>query len=248
VTWTGGDVFSRSRFFIPILPVLSAAAAVLIGQICSPLVTLADSRGEAWTVAVRIPRDSRRVQVVALLMTALLATNLVCLKAMPEDAAVNKSTNRENILVAEGLSRSSVEHDLEIGVFWAGTTPYLMPGRRFHDMLGKSEARIAALSAKRGVVGHNKWDLDYSLGEVAPGLLITSSAVVPPGEARQMLDTEQEYVYNPALMLHPIFLLCYSRVKIRVGAQEPTQRWVYARNLNATSSVCRVRRAPVPPS
>lgn len=72
---------------------------------------------------------------------------------------------------------STTTDDARVGVIWAGTIPYYT-GRYAIDFLGKTDPRIAHLppelggASRRGSMltwpGHNKYDLEYSIGELRP--------------------------------------------------------------------------------
>jgi hypothetical protein len=83
-----------------------------------------------------------------------------------------------------------------IGVHAAGVVPYYMPEHRFHDLLGKSDRHIAGTSARHGAPGHNKWDYEYSLGRVAPDVLIPVTSTRGPLEFGS---------FNAELLRHPLF-------------------------------------------
>jgi len=72
---------------------------------------------------------------------------------------------------------SATTDEASVGVIWAGTIPYYT-GRYAIDFLGKTDPRIAHLppelggASRRGSMltwpGHNKYDLEYSIGELRP--------------------------------------------------------------------------------
>jgi hypothetical protein len=74
--------------------------------------------------------------------------------------------------------REILSRDALVGVFWAGALPYYWNGPAV-DMLGKSDRRIAMLPGRdrpswlgmRGVPGHNKYELGYSIAELKPDFI-----------------------------------------------------------------------------
>ena len=87
---------------------------------------------------------------------------------------VAENTSNANIAIAVS---STTTGDASVGVIWAGTIPYYT-GRYAIDFLGKTDPRIAHLppelggASRRGSMltwpGHNKYDLEYSIGELRP--------------------------------------------------------------------------------
>lgn len=63
-----------------------------------------------------------------------------------------------------------------IGIFAAGKIPYYCPEYRFLDFLGKSDRYIARTEPHPGaMIGHNKFDFNYSIGQLKPDLIITAN-------------------------------------------------------------------------
>jgi hypothetical protein len=68
--------------------------------------------------------------------------------------------------------RAASPADARIAVVWAGTIPYFSH-RRAIDLLGKNDAVIARGRARREFwPGHDKWDYEYSIGQLAPDLVV----------------------------------------------------------------------------
>jgi hypothetical protein len=79
----------------------------------------------------------------------------------------------------------SLNDSAKVAVVWAGVLPYfLKPSIHLHDMLGKSNKRIAKMQCRTDLLnartayeafypGHMKYDYDYSIGEVKPDVIVS---------------------------------------------------------------------------
>jgi len=80
---------------------------------------------------------------------------------------------RTNLFVTESVEtmRETTEPDARIATIWAGVPAYYSH-RTMLDLLGKNDTFIAA-SAPHGAFfpGHNKWDYNYSIGELQPDVI-----------------------------------------------------------------------------
>ncbi len=106
-----------------------------------------------------------------------------------------------------------------IGHFLAGTTAY-MSERTAVDMLGKNDAAIADQPAHAGGLkpGHNKYDYDYSLGVLAPDLLMAPSTmefISNSDNFNAVLQGNDAYVGQ--LYLNPIFQSDYAPNLFYIG-------------------------------
>jgi hypothetical protein len=64
-------------------------------------------------------------------------------------------------------------------VIWAGAIPYFSR-RPAIDPLGKSDPVIAALRPRGAFVpGHDKWDIEYSVGRLTPDLIARGCRLPP---------------------------------------------------------------------
>lgn len=167
--YVGGDAWQYWRMAAPGFPIL---AVLLVGA--------------ARTLAIRFAKNDDRppggamtvgIALVALLMAnghALL--NLTLLRFPSSLMMINHLTLPESLAISE-----ITEPDAKLGLFIAGTIPY-MTERPAIDFLGKSDKLIARLPAdisgavNSGLVtstsGHNKYNLDYSLKQLRPDLLV----------------------------------------------------------------------------
>lgn len=65
----------------------------------------------------------------------------------------------------------ATSEDAVIATVWAGAPAYYS-SRSMIDLLGKSDRRIASLKPSGAFYpGHNKWDLEYSIGELQPDVV-----------------------------------------------------------------------------
>lgn len=231
ISWTGGDVFRHSRFFIPVIPLLIVATVAQIHRLLPLALNVDEARDGLMRISLQLPAASTRTWAAIALLMILATQPFVAVFHIAVDTPDVLRAANQNVLIAAGLRDMYPRHDVTIGVFWAGTTPYLMPEYRFHDMLGKSDRHIASVAAKRGVVGHNKYDYDYSLIQVAPDVLITTEPMMTDERAKARLESDNDFGYFPALMLHPEFKRAYAphRTPIHVGDVEASDFWVYTR-------------------
>jgi len=81
--------------------------------------------------------------------------------------------SRTNLFVTESVEtmRDTTEAEARIATIWAGVPAYYS-NRTMLDLLGKNDTFIAA-SAPHGAFfpGHNKWDYNYSIGELQPDVI-----------------------------------------------------------------------------
>lgn len=152
----------------------------------APIVThgLAATRADQWLKAVRVGLMFAPVIVLPMMPRARLA-GLVTLTASTLVAvnglAYTLWLNHNAFFAADdawatryGLAlRSATAADATIGVTWAGAIPYFSH-RPTVDLLGKSD-RVVARRPRQAAVGfepgHDKWDYEYSVGEVRPDLV-----------------------------------------------------------------------------
>jgi hypothetical protein len=147
--------------------------------------------------------------------------------------AVNRG-RIESVQLAVALRAKGLPTDALIAVFHAGTLPYFKPDHRFHDMLGKSDRRIAHSRAHAGPPGHNKWDFAYSIGELRPALIVTAGpfAGATDAEMARRAATGEDFGFHPELWIDPSFRRFYrpNRVELSIDGQRIDQvLWVYAR-------------------
>lgn len=225
VAFVGGDAFPLSRFMIPLIPILAACTALLISETMG---SRADAR-QRRTFARRVIRRG---------LTVLAVTALMIWYVIPPARFLNtmvRSVRRYDItcIYAANTLRHQLRPGATIGVYLAGVVPYIMPDYRFHDMLGKSDRRIAASPAHWGPAGHNKWDYDYSLGQVKPAALVTAANYTGASDSqmRWQVQNRVDFGFNPALWLDPTFQKYYRphRVNLKHPGKEPAPFDIYLR-------------------
>jgi hypothetical protein len=206
----GGDAFSHARFLVPLLPTATILAALAFAGVSVKRAAL----GYACAVAVTF--------VVAF---DLADTVLV-------DVQMQKDANRLALLTSFSLGDTLQGQPAVVAVFAAGTVPYFNPSVRFHDILGKSESRIARTPPHSGKAGHNHWDYEYSLNDVRPDLVITTYPLdtrnAPLGLSgfRIITDFYQDLYDNASFDQHYL----KQRVPIRFAGEEVTIFEAYVRD------------------
>jgi len=170
--WTGGDPWPYWRMLSPVMPlifILFVHDILLIAAVLSN----------------RAVTQSPIFIVLFIILSGLFQTNLffsleiVFLKKPYQTVA-----NQTNINDAIALSHLTTA-EATLGVFWAGSIPYYT-GRVSADFLGKTDKHIAQLNpdlsepawhGMRGVPGHNKYDLNYSIKLKQPTYVQTLDGV-----------------------------------------------------------------------
>lgn len=86
----------------------------------------------------------------------------------------------DEILVRQGLAiGAAMPESARVAVIWAGAIPYFSRQPAI-DLLGKSDPVIAGM-APRGefLPGHDKWDIEYSVGRLEPDLIALGFRLPP---------------------------------------------------------------------
>jgi hypothetical protein len=204
----GGDAFSHARFLVPLLPtaVIMAAFQFAATPIARPALRRALAVAAVFVVALDLADASQR------------------------EVQRQKDFNRVSLLTSFWL-QSSAERKPVVAVFAAGTVPYFNPSIRFHDILGKSETRIARTPPHSGMAGHNHWDFDYSLNEVRPDLVITTYPLNTAAPSLGLTGFRKITDYYQDLYDRAAFAADYQRGKSRItfAGEEVTVFEAYAR-------------------
>jgi hypothetical protein len=206
VVWVGGDAFCCARFFAPMVPTMAALAGLLTWE----LVKL------------------RRWVVLAVVVAGLAWPVGLGVSLLRRGATQPVAQSIHGVCLAE-IGKARVPRDSVIGVYFAGTVPYFMPEHRFHDFLGKSDRVIARSAAHRGPVGHNKWNYEYSLGQVAPSVIVTAAPFDSDDEAVYRSRLGLDFGFVPELWLHPLFRGGYRKVTVGCEGQWWTRHDVFVR-------------------
>ena len=120
--------------------------------------------------------------VLAILFTLFLSSSHF--QYMFEEEVQITSTDYLNFVVGNKINYIS-EPEATVGIFWAGNLSYYID-RPTIDFLGKSDRFIAKGPPVREKVqsrynfsdffpGHNKWNFEYSIGELKPDIIIRAS-------------------------------------------------------------------------
>lgn len=190
VYWVGGDCFKLGRFFVMVIPIMEICTILLIAEL--------------WTAAG--PRQ------ILLRSCSTLVVLLVCVQMsfFPLDALSLlfsvKNDNSRAVDAWKTLKQANLPVGAVIGVFRAGTVPYLMPDVKFHDLLGKCDRTIAHTKAKVGAPGHCKWDYDYSLGVIKPAAIIAEDYDnTTPEYLAKLIQVKTPFSFIPTLWFNEHF-------------------------------------------
>jgi hypothetical protein len=178
VIYVGGDMFPSYRFFVPVIPVLSALAFVGVQDLSTPAL--------------------HRLAIGAL---CLLSVPLIVWSypsslspSPPESGDVQiglylKENTPPEALVADTAAGSVFYFSRRTGV----------------DLLGKTDPYIARQPASDGMVpGHNKFDYSYSLDERQPEYVV-SGFLLPVAEEDMLAVSTGDAAYVGQLYFHPSF-------------------------------------------
>ncbi|HXB98736.1 MAG TPA: hypothetical protein VNZ54_11830, partial [bacterium] len=177
--WSGADYFPSLRFFAPGCGLLAALAYA--GLACAP-------RLGRWRTG---------------LAWALLLVGFHLGLALPTLARAGWSFARERVQVGLELQQDVAPGE-KVASAWAGAFFYYS-GAPGVDLLGKCDPVVAASPPSLGLegVGHNKMDLDWSLGALRPRWVLM--------ELTPYSDQDQAYVvaqYDLRLLEYPLFRRC----------------------------------------
>ena len=135
--------------------------------------------------------------LLAILFTIFLSSSHF--QYMLEEEVQITSTDYLNVVIGKKINLIS-EPEATVGIFWAGNLSYYID-RPTIDFLGKSDRFIAKGPPVREKVqsrynfsdffpGHNKWNFEYSIGELKPDIIIR------PSEDSQFLNQIQANKYE----------------------------------------------------
>lgn len=116
-----------------------------------------------------IPRDGLLAGAVVAAVCAIVSAYPMAQQQKNNDLLLS----RTNLFVTESVEtmRETTKPDASIATIWAGVPAYYSH-RTMLDLLGKNDTFIAT-SAPHGAFfpGHNKWDYNYSIGELQPDVI-----------------------------------------------------------------------------
>ncbi len=205
VIWLGGDGLGGGRFFIATMPLVCVLAALGVDALLERVSGLG---------GVLRAKEAGILSLLAALV--FIITAFADGVAFP-DNAVRHSRGMFKVL---DYIRSNLQEGGTALSPRAGAIPYYCSDLPlvFYDPLGKVDRHIARTPHKRGSPGHSKWDIDYSLGELKPDLIIASDAVKAVLEGSKMKLRE----YDKALFENAIFRENYLPNRIDIeGAKAP---------------------------
>ena len=226
IIWTGGDAMPHGRYFVVILPLLYLMAAVAL-QI------LWDKSKEVLTNYKKTLTLTQALSSLAFILLSILLLLMQSFALRGISFPVGRFTDR--IAVIESLKKSDLPPNTTIAVYEAGIN-FFLPQYKFHDLLGKNDRHIALSEAKPGLVGHNKWDYEYSLGLIKPDIIICRDGYSELGylEAFYIVNHPEllppnSVFFSLALYVHPQFNDYYVRNRLHIETPF-NSHWVYLRN------------------
>ena len=229
IIWTGGDSIPHSRFFLPVLPLVFICGANGLKTIMNIF------QMDDFLLDVKIAR--RKLFLNILTALTIIATFIVLIIPLIRLKLVHPHFI-DRVFVAESLQNAKLPRNTTIALFEAGTIPFLLPRFEFYDLLGKNDRYIARTKAHYGLVGHNKWDFDYSLGKFKPDIIITRDNYtgITDDFAKNILanvDTlSGDCVLFPlSLWVHPLFVKYYRDNRLPIETPFGTH-WTFARGKN----------------
>jgi hypothetical protein len=191
----GGDAFAHGRFLAPLVPIL------YLPGIC----------GFALMLSRAVP-DRRQFVIVAAVAGALAGLALVHVSIDPSLPRDRRALEERRVF---GLwLRDNLPHDYVVGTYASGAVPYYsqLPSL---DLLGLTDETIAHAHVPnfgKGVIGHEKYDIDYVLDTVRPQVIVTgdtapfvftralyeSSKGIVEGQNQLASDKRTWELYEPA--------------------------------------------------
>ena len=180
VFYVGGDAFHHFRFFIPFIPVLIILA--FIGT--EPLV----KKNSKWIFGV----------LALVLLSPIVFPGYSLFYLQPRTADQN------NVELALTIKQNTPA-DARVADDWAGNMFYFCE-RYAIDLLGKSDRVIAHMdvASKEARPGHNKFDYDYSLGQLKPDVLVAHFKL-PVDEDDMRRKASGDWAFIGRLYFHPLF-------------------------------------------
>lgn len=189
----GGDVLLYGRFFL----ILSPITAMLF-----------------WEKFFRMehgPNFARQSLVRAVAIFCLFAIFFCNLRRYVETNEVQVvifhggyvvSANdqfEDGTIIAEYIRRHVTPEDGQIGLFALGGLSYYLPEYLGADFLGKADPVIANEPVKWGPIGHNKWDIPYTLQ--TRHVSVIPFVPEPESQARHDLAVHTDFGFVPAFQL-----------------------------------------------
>lgn len=145
----GGDVFPAGRFLLVLAPIVFLLAWETIARLRDQL------RG--WAELLLIILLLRACIVFELRQNTVTRQTRDGQLVTPQDAQVAQTA-------MIGYIRSHFKpNDGALGLAWLGTLTYYLPEYECADFLGKADPVIARGPVNWGPIGHNKWNINYTI-------------------------------------------------------------------------------------
>lgn len=267
--WIGGDELPEMRFVAPVVPLLLLGAVRALNDACmrgaSGIVGQASCLSRVAAVARNDPdRQDARPTAVALAILALATFKTLLLPyALRDLGAARYEQERRNLEIGLML-RHNTAPDARVAHFWAGAAPYFSE-RPAIDLLGKCDARIAALPGKpyQWPPGHVKYDMSISLArgpelgpdhgpelgpeDLGPDVIVSALPLSKLDPATRARDPEAvSYPALHALYDAPEFAR-YATGPVRLPASED-YHGVFVREGSPRARAASEWEAPLPPA
>lgn len=167
--YVGGDILGIFRIYATVIPLLIAAGLTSV-QI--------------------LFKQKYLVAVISVVVIVLWARPLGVLGGLMD------GQRRDIGNIGLGLALNQHAPQASVADGYAGSAFYFAPQTRGIDVLGKMDAHIARMPAAHGgtVPGHNKFDYDYSIGQLHPEYVIAVFEGAAPTED-QLKHTQGNWVY-----------------------------------------------------
>jgi len=180
VFYVGGDAFHHFRFFIPFIPLLFILAFMGLEALVK--------QNNRWMFAA----------LALIILSPLAFPGYSLFYLLPRTA------DRNNVELALTIKQNTPA-EAKVADDWAGNMFYFCE-RYAIDLLGKSDRMIAhmGVASKEARPGHNKFDYDYSLGQLKPDVLV-SHFKLPVDENDMHNKAGGHWAFVGQLYFHPLF-------------------------------------------
>ena len=218
--YIGGDAWPYWRITTPVMPLLLILFIIAVCKASTTTFT-------PWiNIAATNKNNIARLAYTGCLVAGLLSVNYYFLPEITmQTVPFNSEYNRQRAMTGIALAEITTA-DASVGVFSAGAIPYYSR-RRAVDFLGKSDPVIARLApdrsgkiviyGTRSLPGHNKYDLNYSVGKFLP------SYIEGVSWWNQTLDKK---------LLDKYTVIHYRDIPLLLRANDPAVHWQLLRSGN----------------
>ncbi len=169
VSIVGGD-WSYGRFFAPLLPLAVVLAVATVARWISTSPSMSG-------------RGRRLLVLTSAVVFAALFWQVTAVDREHDFRIRFVGKDAERVAIGRWLAESAPS-GTTVAVFAAGQIPYYskLPA---HDMLGLNDGHIAKVTPGdlgQGLVGHERYDVDYTFDEIHPGVIVDPQYI--PGMER----------------------------------------------------------------